>query len=103
MEGVAVTSGTLRFICTDRGTHPTREIGVLTRFDDDDEMVILSTDRLMYQEGRLGAAGDVVTRATVTTEGRGEALADVLWVFHCPTCRLHIQWRDDRAVRIVDT
>lgn len=94
--------GEVRFVCTDRQTHASREIGIVTRFSDEDEMVILPTDRAALMSSRQGAGGTVVTRHARTTEGRGEELSDVMWDMRCPTCRRHVQWKDDRMVAVVD-
>lgn len=95
-------AGEVRFLCTDKGTHPSRELGVIGRYADDDEMVILPTDRMGLVSHRKGHMGTVTNRASRTTEGRGATLGDVLWLLSCPSCDLNVEWRDDRAVAIVD-
>lgn len=92
----------VRLICTDKGTHPTRELGVIHRNADNDEMTLLPTDRAQPVVERAGRAGTVVNRAMTTSEGRGIELSDLLWSVRCPTCSLHVEWKDDRAVSVVD-
>ncbi len=93
----------VRFICTDKGTHPSREIGVLVRYSDDDETVIAPTDKLAarsntWRNGRASAR----VKAPLSHEGKGIIFDDVTWRFRCPTCRREIQWRLGRAIEAVD-
>lgn len=95
--------GEVRFICTDKRTHPSREIGIAHRYADDDEMVILPTDRAGLVSERRNRAGRVTkSRTSRTTEGRARSLGDQLWILDCASCPLHIEWRNDRAVAILD-
>lgn len=101
----------VRFICTDGATHATREIGVLTRYYDDE--VATPGDALQAMRSRLGkgkrdrivnpAATSVVAKHRVSHQGRGILLGDAQIKLTCPTCKSCIQWRIVRAIKIVDT
>ena len=108
MEGLTVPATAapreIRFICTDGGQHPSREVGVVRRLSDDDPTIYLPTDRMSFVQARESRSRSrtVEPRGMHTTEGRGVELSDVMWHLKCPTCRLHIEWKDDRAVEIID-
>lgn len=98
----------VRFTCTDSGHHPSREVGLLTRYYDDD--VAVPGDALQPMSSRLakgkrdrpGERG-VVAKGRITHEGRGILLGDAHIELRCPTCNRCLQWRIMRAINIVDT
>lgn len=96
-----LTPRQVRFRCTDRGAHPSREIAVLTRFYTD---VYTPSDALQAQQTRTarGRTQPVRAKAPLTSTGRGVTFSDQLFTFRCPTCHLTVQWKVDRAIRIVD-
>lgn len=103
-DGSTFVEHDIRLICTDKGTHPSREIGVLTRHSDDDDDVVAPTDKLSWRSNawRNGRASARV-KDRLSHEGKGVIFDDVTWRLRCPTCRREIQWRLGRAIEIVDT
>lgn len=107
--GAPVVARKVRFVCTDGATHATREIGLLTRYYDDE--VALPGDALQPASARVrrgkrdesGRTPTVKSKARLTHEGRGILLSDAHIELTCPTCKACIQWRIMRAIKIVDT
>ena len=108
----------LRVICTDRLTHPTRELAVIWHHGDDIELLdallaaddltedeahaVYEQDRMTYFEQRRSARGGTVAGQACTVTDDGNARGP-LWTFDCPTCRRHVPLRDDRLRPLVES
>jgi hypothetical protein len=107
----------LRIICTDQGTHPSRELALIWHHGEDPELLaglladdqlseaeartVYNWDRTSYLAQRRAARGGYVHGGVVDvgdeSDGRGP-----LWRFRCPTCRRDVQLRDDKMRRLVE-
>lgn len=108
---------TVRVVCTDRDTHPSRELAVLRRRDEIPE--IQESVLRQFEEAGLGKEeaamlyeweqADSIGRRS-SRRGGYVRLATVaefsergpLWRFRCPTCRRDVPMRGDRLLRLLD-
>lgn len=101
-DGTTSLTHEIRFVCTDRATHPSREIGVLTRHGDDDDGVLAPTDKVSAWSNNP-STGRAKMREPLSHKGKGIIFDDVTWRFRCPTCRREVQWRLGRTIATLDT
>lgn len=112
----------LRVVCTDRDTHPSRELATILRTSDDpefldallredltaDEAQWVHDNGLMVYVERSARRGGSVRPTRVehgfTMDADPEQIngRGVLWRFQCPTCKRDVPMREHTLRRLVD-
>jgi hypothetical protein len=121
MEDVMTMPGDrqLRIVCTDRGTHPSRELAVIhhtrqTRRSPEQLREALDANyggfSMQGQVAFLYTSDDLIYRVGFRPARRGGALmcGEIIdstdgrrWRFRCPTCRRDVPMRQERLLRLV--
>ncbi len=116
-------AGHVRLVCTDRGTHPSRELAIMSHRGDDPELLeallespefteaeartVYEWDALGYgdwlrKRDRKGAAPVGPRRKITDPQARADEESGPRWRFPCPTCRRDIQMTHGTALKLVE-
>lgn len=109
-------AGWVRVVCTDKGTHPSRELALLldrgTAYDPEWQTALFADPALTADEAawlveheQIDATGErTAARGGVVRCGSVEDAASEdhdKWRMKCPTCRRDVQLRDENMRRLV--
>lgn len=104
----------VRFVCTDKGRHPSRELAEIFRRQEDPELLAAlianhgeTAARQVYEADMIGASHARRDRrgsrpAFKVYESTGETRSlEMRWRLRCPTCRLDLQLSGPRMREII--
>jgi hypothetical protein len=91
----------IRVICTDSGTHPSREIELLSYSADPDPVVDIVRRAGLIRDGKVKFGRQETGNGSLVSLGDVADPRGALWRFVCPTCRRDWPLRDDTLIRVL--